>query len=209
MAAALSLVFGLLIISIIKPIIFVDFFKRNFLKMIILSFLGVFAFIQANVITGGAIFERYFNKDEYGQKIRENYSSYRDHIVEADLILFVENIEMGVGPGQSMIQRAKYLGGEIHAAHVEYSRMLSEHGILGLIALFLMFFIPIIRFFKIKDFETRFALLVFLSFSFLTMSHNGMRVAIPGFFYGLGFIIIYTRIMRNNIEDENDTLYRK
>jgi len=199
--ASLALGFGLFLIALNKPIFFIDFLKRNFLKIFILSFLGTFTFIQANLITDGALYKRYFNKDKYGVQIRENYTSYRDLIVKADIIVFLDNFETGVGPGQSMIYRAKYLGGEMYAAHVEYSRMLSEHGILGLLALILMFTIPIFRFFKVKDFDTRFIFLVFLTFAFLTMSHNAMRVAVPGFFYGLSFIILVARV-RNDYRSD-------
>lgn len=209
MAAFIALIFGLIVIFLFKPKIFFDFFKKNILKIFIISFLGVFAFIQADIITKGAISKRYFNKDAYGQQIRENYSSYRDQIVKEDLHLFWDNIMTGVGPGQSMILRAEKMHGEIHAAHIEFSRMLSEHGILGLIALFLVFIIPIIRFFKIKDFDTKFTLTVFIAFALLTMSHNAMRVAIPGFFYGLGFILLYSREIKYNlIGGADDIIYR-
>lgn len=202
MAAGLALFFGLFVLFFTKPIILIIFLKKNFIKLFLVVFFSIFAFIQADEITNGAISKRYFNKNEYGEQIRQNYTSYRDHIVKADIIIFFENIELGVGPGQSMIHRMKYLGGEIHAAHVEYSRMLSEHGILGLIALFLMFFIPILRFFSIKNFDTKLAFVIFVSFALLTMSHNAMRVSAAGFFYGLGFILIITEIKKNKLKEK-------
>ena len=60
------------------------------------------------------------------------------HWVYWDLDIFYDNLFIGVGPGQANILREKYGFGKKVAAHTEFSRMLAEHGILGLISLLIL-----------------------------------------------------------------------
>ena len=49
---------------------------------------------------------------------------------------------------------------------------------------------PIISFFVSKSNEHRFMLIVFLVLALSTMSHSAMRLAMPGFIYGMLYLKI-------------------
>ena len=54
----------------------------------------------------------------------------------ADLQIFAENPLFGLGPGTAMIERDRISG--IGIAHTEFTRLLSDHGSLGLVAMGLL-----------------------------------------------------------------------
>jgi O-antigen ligase len=94
----------------------------------------------------------------------------------------------GAGTGGGRAYRAEETG--ISAEHVELTRLPAEHGILGLIALIIMLGYPVWIFFRVKNSMTRFTLVLFTAYGVLTMTHNAMRLAMPSFIYGLGFVWI-------------------
>ena len=73
------------------------------------------------------------------------------------------------------------------ASHNEVTRMLSEHGLLGLIGLSILFFAPIIN---NPWGRKNIYFYPFLLFWLLTISHSAMRIAAPAVIYGLGLITI-------------------
>jgi len=61
--------------------------------------------------------------------------SGRAKIMALDLEIFRDNFLMGVGPGAARDLRWKYGYGTVVGAHSEFTRMLAEHGLFGLISL--------------------------------------------------------------------------
>ncbi len=72
--------------------------------------------------------------------------------------------------------------------HTEFSRLLAEHGIFGIIAIFIMFWLPVRYYGKQKNPYSKMQFIAIISYSFLTMSHSAMRLALPGFLYGMAFL---------------------
>lgn len=105
-------------------------------------------------------------------------------ILEHELNLFRENLVLGVGPG--MVREIAIRANYIANTHSEYSRTLAEHGLFGVCALLILIFFPIN--FALKQpqyiYPISFALLFLVYF---TMFHSAMRLAMPGFLYGLIF----------------------
>ena len=59
----------------------------------------------------------------------------RAKIMAIDLEIFRDNFLMGVGPGAARDLRWRYGYGTVVGAHSEFTRMLAEHGLFGLISL--------------------------------------------------------------------------
>jgi len=168
------------------------FFKKNIYKLMLAVLVGIGAFMYANEITGGNLYARYFNVREDGSQLKEDYSTGRGDIVGGDIQLFFSSDFIGVGPGVSRKERPTHKN---FAAHVEYSRMLAEHGVLGLVSLIIMFLIPLRQFFMLLNRpENQMIFVSFMVLSMLTMTHAAMRLGMVGFFYGMAFLIIVKQV---------------
>jgi hypothetical protein len=75
--------------------------------------------------------------------------------------------------------------------------MLSEHGVAGLLALFILILSPLFYWLRYKPSIYFFA---FYFFWIFTINHSSMRLAAPGFIYGLCLLYII---------NEKNTLHRK
>jgi hypothetical protein len=126
--------------------------------------------------TGGALSARYQKKGLTG----------RDEIARSDLELWARNPIFGVGPGVGYTARTEELGYR-SAAHTEFSRLLSEHGSLGLIALLLLIGMTITRLRRAGSPRAKALTTAFLTWSILFMAVNAMRIAAPSFCFGLAF----------------------
>ena len=168
-------------------------------KLILIFALISFVFVIANIVSDGALSKRYFNVDEHGQKIKEDYTTHRGSIAESDLNTFKNNWSTGVGIGGS--REGRILASGIGAVHVEFSRLLADHGILGVFILVIIVMVPIKVFLQSSSPYNRLILVCLVTFAILTTMHNAMRLSIAGFCYGLAFI--------NLITEKNDFVYRK
>jgi len=113
----------------------------NFKKYVIpLGTMLFLVMIVANTITGGVLLLRYQGETQgtlagKADKNLNKITTNRSDIFLEDVELFAEYPAMGVGVGASTFLRDDYKG---YAPHVELSRLLAEHGSLGLI-IFLLF----------------------------------------------------------------------
>ena len=88
-------------------------------------------------ITDGAISKRYgIAGGTYGERLVLDLTG-RAQIYKIDLDIFSDYLLTGCGPGQANNLREIYGYGKVVAAHTEFSRMLAEHGILGLLLFFI------------------------------------------------------------------------
>ena len=87
--------------------------------------------------------------------------------------------------------------GEVVASHNEITRMLAEHGSLGILMLLILFTTP---FFLHIDNKEHIYMFCFLIFWLLTINHAAMRTAAPSFVYALSLLKV-----RFN---EEDTVHR-
>ena len=200
MAAALALALAVAAVYLNNPSQALRLLSIKPWKILLLAVLMAFAFNLANEVSRGAVERRYFNVDQYGQQIKEDYTTKRGDIVKDDWHTFLTHFITGAGIGGGRAYRAQNTG--ISAAHVELSRLPAEHGILGLLALLILLFYPVWTFFKVKNTMTRFTLTLFTAYAVLTMTHNAIRLAMPSFLYGAGFVwIILSQKMRRNADE--------
>lgn len=130
--------------------------------------------------TNGLIEKRYTNRDHRG-KIREDRATDRKEIAFEEMKMFIKNPILGIGVGNANHFRENKLGSKVKS-HDELTRLLAEHGSLGLINIMILIFIPLRLFFKFKE---NLFIIIFFAFWFLTINHSGMRIAAPAFLYAL------------------------
>ena len=138
-------------------------------------------------LTDGVITQRYgIANDSYGERLIIDFTG-RIEIYKIDFEIFKDNFFSGVGPGHATELRQQYGYGKTVAAHVEYSRMLAEHGLFGLISLIILLILPYSIFSNSKLARCKFIILLFASLAMITMTHSAMRIAMPSFIFGLIF----------------------
>jgi O-antigen ligase len=116
--------------------------------------------------------------------------------MEIDYNLFLDNPLLGVGVGMSESMHKMYGYQTAAFTHTEFTRLLAEQGVFGLFALILLLLLPLLHFIKTKNSYNRVIMIFLIGFSFLTMVHEAMRLAMVGFAFGLAFI--------NFVKDEED-----
>lgn len=187
------------IVAIILTLVIMTFTDPNFkvrIGKVVYAFLiiGAIAVIGFNYVNDASegLLEMRFKGESMYNKDKSNLFSGRLEIFDADIEIFKDNILTGVGPGMSSQVRMETQGIEA-AAHIEYSRMLAEHGLFGILAMAIMVFFPVKYFFEQKSIDNKILVIMCLSFVFITLGHAAMRTAAPGFVYGMAFLNIIRR----------------
>ena len=185
---------GGILVSIVMCVAFIGvfYFATNF-KLRVKTSARVIAIIATGLAvwtftifqTGGMIENRYENKDALGRE-KDDITTGRAELLETEIDAFRESPFFGVGVGGVKYVFKDELGVEL-PTHNEISRMLSEHGMFGIIALMILIFAPIIT--KIKG-RKNIYFWPFLIFWFLTIAHSSMRIAMPAFIYALALLNI-------------------
>ena len=146
----------------------------------IISGLGYFLlFPRMDEFTGGALTKRYADRHLTG----------RDEIMSADIQIFLRNMVLGTGVGQAEEYRLEYYG-STPAAHTEYTRLLAEHGIFGLLAAILMISMGLAGIAKARSPANKAIVTALAVYGLMYMTGNGMRVVLPSLLLGLGRIRI-------------------
>lgn len=133
--------------------------------------------------TGGLIEKRYANQNAAG-KVSEDKFTGRGELAEEEFEFFVKNPFFGIGVGKSGELRQEKIG-ELVVSHSEITRLIAEHGSLGIIAFMILFFTPLILY---LDNNHNIFLICFIIFWILTINHAAMRMAAPAFIYSLSLL---------------------
>ncbi len=166
------------------------YFKSNFggkLKLNYIIVLLVFAMLgtwsYTSFQTGGLINKRYSNQDAAG-RVKQSQFTGREDIAQNEINTFLKNPIFGVGVGKGAEIREDETGVKA-LSHDEITRMLAEHGTLGIVGLLILFFTPLVLYLENKF---NMFLLCFVAFWFLTINHAAMRTAAPAFVYSLSLL---------------------
>lgn len=165
------------------------YLSRSRRQMITTVFIGLALFVVTKYIvlprldsfTDGALAERFEKTDLTG----------RDTLIRDELDLWAENPILGVGPGMGQFYKRSLWGG----SHTEYTRLLAEHGVFGLMAIIFLLF-ALLR--NLNQANTHINKAVVAAFGFwglLFMSSAAMRIVAPSFMIGITFI---TLLSNNN-----------
>ena len=166
------------------------YFKSNFggrVKLNYIIVLVVFALFATwtytSFQTGGLINKRYSNQDAAG-RVKQSQFTGREDVAQNEINTFLKNPIFGVGVGKGAEVREDETGIQV-LSHDEITRMLAEHGSLGIVALLILFFTPLVLYLENKF---NMFLLCFVAFWFLTINHAAMRTAAPAFVYSLSLL---------------------
>ncbi len=173
--------------------------RQIFVGSILVGIVGFGAFTYTNKLTGGFLERRYANEST-NQFKKKDFTTGRLDILMDEIAAFEDYPILGAGVGMGKYYRVAH-GKVMHASHTEFSRLLSEHGLYGIIALLIIVFSPLVYFFQANN-ESKPFVAAFIVVTFLTMTTAAMRLAMPGFFYGLIFISLLPAL-------EDDSLHRK
>ena len=154
--------------------------------------------------TGGMLANRYENKDSIGRE-KENIATGRLQLLIVEYQAFLDHPLLGVGVGKVDDYHREKLGVSI-ATHNEISRMLSEHGIFGILALLILIGSPLLT--KLQG-RKNIYFFPFLIFWFLTVSHSAMRIALPGYIYGLSLLSLHYEKKAKKIPSKNPILRKQ
>lgn len=138
----------------------------------------VFIYPVLNDFTGGALQERF----------EDTGTTQRGDIAYSDLQIFLENPAFGIGIGASYEYRARFYHKAL--AHTEFTRMIAEHGTFGLAALAVMLAILIGNLKRPNSIHGRAFVAGGIFWACLYMTNAAMRLAAPGFFWGMGFLTV-------------------
>ena len=133
--------------------------------------------------TDGFINLRYANKDHLGRD-KEDITTGRGELFINELEGFISSPFFGIGSSRAKDARIEIEGQGV-TSHSEISRILAEHGILGIIILVILIFKP----FDLRAKNQRnYYFYAFLCFWFATINHSSMRLAAPAFIYALALL---------------------
>lgn len=162
-------------------------FRISFLPKLAVIGLGLLlAWGFTSLVTNGLIDKRYANEDAAG-RAKSDLSTGRAKLISIEIEAFLENPIAGIGAGQVKYYRAKK-DGILAASHNETSRLLSEHGSIGILSLLVLIFTPLI--FRLSH-KGNIYFYAFLIFWIATINHSAMRIAAPAFFYGLSLLYVF------------------
>ncbi len=151
--------------------------RRMFMQLaigVIALLLAVSLFLLPRLerVTGGLMASRFSNTRLTG----------RERLIEADLTAFAENPVLGVGPGQAREYRRRVF--DASAAHTEFSRLLAEHGLFGILAIMILLWMGAQHILQQHSPKGRGVAAAMICWSFLFMAVSAMRLVAPAFAFG-------------------------
>jgi O-antigen ligase len=180
-------------VAMVLLLLTILYFQANFQTkpkiagIIVLSFLATLAvWSYSSIKTNGLLDKRYANQDAAGREKKSQLSG-REILIESELKMFYENPILGVGVGKNKELRKSQTGIDL-ATHNEITRMLAEHGTLGIVGLLILVITPLYLF--AVDRQNILALSFFV-FWLLTINHAAMRLSAPAFIYALSLLKVY------------------
>ncbi len=165
-------------------------------SFVLLLLTGMLAWIISSRQTRGLIDKRYANENAQGIK--------KQDITTGRLALFKEEIEgflsspfLGIGASRVKDIRVVRDNHQL-PSHNEIGRLLSEHGILGIIIIMILVIKPIG--FRTAN-KRNYFFYAFLCFWFATINHSGMRIAAPALLYAFTLLnVVPERVFLRSIE---------
>jgi hypothetical protein len=171
--------------------------KMNYVFIAIMTVL-IATWLYTSNQTDGLIEKRYANEDASG-RAKEDQFTGRGKLAAEEIKTFLDNPIFGVGVGRTAEMRQQRIGVFI-ATHNEITRMLAEHGSLGILGLMILLATPL---FLYLDNKQNVYLVCFIVFWILTINHAAMRMAAPAYVYALSLLKVVV------INEKEPALHRK
>lgn len=168
---------------------------RVLVQFTFLCIIFIFVAFLVNIATNNFLYYRYYG----GTPVELEYAAYignsgynfsgREVVAQYEWEAFQEMPLFGTGAGRGTLYRIDRYEFST-ASHLEFTRMIGEHGVLGLLALLVMIYLPIQYFFQYPFLSTRQWMILMYILSTFTMFHSSIRLAMPSVAFGLAFILI-------------------
>lgn len=142
-------------------------------------------FPRLDRFTGGALQDRYSNQHE---------ADIRAQLIRKEYQTFLDNIVLGIGAGQSEVIE---INRKVYSSHTEYTRLLAEHGLLGVIAVFCMIGMAVQAYRRQQLAWGHAWTVAFTAWALADMSHAATRIAAPSFAFALAMFLF----VRGNDEE--------
>ncbi|GAA4290594.1 O-antigen ligase family protein [Aestuariibaculum suncheonense] len=161
--------------------------KRSHMLASLVLFAGMLlgAWVYSSIQTRGLIDKRYANEDVRGVE-KEDITTGRVYLFQQEIEEFFNHPFLGVGVGRIKDIRFQETGIQV-ASHNEVSRIIAEHGLLGILAFSILLLTPLVL--RLGD-RSNVLFFSFYFFWFLTINHSSMRIAAPAFIYALSLLHI-------------------
>lgn len=143
---------------------------------------GAFCYFIANVVIAPRLDELTHGK--LGERFADKGLSRRGELMRLELATFAKHPVLGVGPGMGRFYRPR---GWKMAAHTEFTRLLSEHGLFGLAAMSMLAWEAWQSLRRTTTLRSRALVSAILGFGLCFMIASGMRLALPSFVIGFAF----------------------
>lgn len=165
------------------------FLIRHLRRGVHLLGLAILLFMAANYIILPRLDS--FTKGNLAIRFQDRNLTGRDRIVRADLETWQTHPFLGVGPGMAKAYRSRYISHGV-AAHTEFTRLLAEHGSMGLLALLLLLMAAWKNYQRMDKAQNKAIVVSMVVWSLLFMLINAMRIVAPSFLFGLCFATFVT-----------------
>ena len=154
--------------------------RRRFLVLFVLFGAVLLAFVYPFLddFTGGSLSQRFSDLDTTG----------RLEAALTDLQVFADNPVLGVGVGRS-IEYHDTINGISLAAHTEFTRMLAEHGLFGILAIAILVWMLISRYAANRPGLSRAMTAAFAVWAMSIMAHSALRLAVIPVTLALGLVL--------------------
>lgn len=155
-------------------------------------FILMLSFYIVNSISGGLLMLRYSGETVgtlAGAKDKsiDTFTSSRTSIAKEDLELFMDYPLLGTGGASSRYMRVEHAG---TSPHIEFSRLLAEHGILGMIYIIVVTILTVKAYKQNRNPVIKSVLFGFSMLAIYTTFHAASRTYISPLLFGLAMIII-------------------
>ena len=172
------------------------------LSLLLILFFAVmiyFIWPWLNDFTSGAVGLRYANLE-----------SSRWELARSEIKVWLDNPIFGVGPGLAREEVWYYMEYGRLQAHMEFTRLLAEHGLFGLLALIFLIVSPVKNYKRANKGEARVWVMAATLFALAYMGQAATRTIAPGFMYGLTWATLFaTGAEQNHLLDRDVVRSRK
>ncbi len=200
----ITAVIGLLVISLGNIISG----KLNYLIYLLLFLvISIPVGFYLNEVTDGNLLLRYQGETQgtlvgSKEKTLDTYTTGRVSIFLGDWETFKNNWLFGVETGQSQHYREET---ELQQSHIELSRVLSEHGLIGLIAFIILVQNGFYRFKKSAESkQMKYLMFAIWTIGFVTTWHGATRTILPFVFMSIPLVTILDKSKINQTIDVKD-----
>ncbi len=155
----------------------------------------IIGFLVINSYTNNYLLYRYQGKTQ--RTIQTGFEEKRDlneatsgrwKIFISDLQMFIDKPLLGVGVGEAPKERVHYGFESGVLAHLEFSRLLAEHGIPGLVIAIMIYIIPFMQAYREPNNYRKSLMLLFLIMGLSTTFHSAMRTLSAPLLVAFAFI---------------------